>query len=149
MGPKMKKGAPKRSRRYKKMSSIGKITGTVCRLTHNDGIKRQSLKSGSVSDALVSQMDLFASLASLLGQDVPEGLDSKSMPEVFFGGSNEGRESLVLGSDGKLTFRLGKLHLIPPYPGYAVDPTGTETGYSDDWALYDLAADSTEHVRVR
>ena len=25
------------------MSSIGKITGTVCRLTHNDGIKRQSL----------------------------------------------------------------------------------------------------------
>ena len=39
----MKKGAPKRSRRYKKMGSIGKITGTVCRLTHNDGIKRQSL----------------------------------------------------------------------------------------------------------
>ena len=35
---KMKKGAPKRSRKYKKMSSIGKITGTVCRLTHNDGI---------------------------------------------------------------------------------------------------------------
>ena len=28
----------KRSRKYKKMSSIGKITGTVCRLTHNDGI---------------------------------------------------------------------------------------------------------------
>lgn len=27
----------------KKMSSIGKITGTVCRLTHNDGIKRLSL----------------------------------------------------------------------------------------------------------
>ncbi|AHF13962.1 hypothetical protein BARVI_11835 [Barnesiella viscericola DSM 18177] len=25
------------------MSSIGKITGTVCRLTHNDGIKRLSL----------------------------------------------------------------------------------------------------------
>lgn len=45
MGPKMKKGAPKRSRRYKKMGSIGKITGTVCRLTHNDGIKRQSLNS--------------------------------------------------------------------------------------------------------
>ena len=43
MGPKMKKGAPKRSRKYKKMSSIGKITGTVCRLTHNDGIKRLSL----------------------------------------------------------------------------------------------------------
>ena len=43
LSPKMKKGAPKRSRKYKKMSSIGKITGTVCRLTHNDGIKRQSL----------------------------------------------------------------------------------------------------------
>ena len=43
LGPKMKKGAPKRSRKYKKMSSIGKITGTVCRLTHNDGIKRQFL----------------------------------------------------------------------------------------------------------
>ena len=32
--------------------------------------------------------------------------------------------------------------------GLAVDPTGTETGYSDDWALYDLAADSTGHVRI-
>lgn len=39
--PKMKKSAPKR--RYKKMSSIEKNTGTVCRSTHNDGIKRQSL----------------------------------------------------------------------------------------------------------
>ena len=37
---------------------------------------------------------------------------------------------------------------LSPYPGYAVDPTGTETGYSDDWALYDLAADSTGHVRI-
>lgn len=45
MGPKMKKGAPKRSRKYKKMSSIGKITGTVCRLTHNDGILRLSLNN--------------------------------------------------------------------------------------------------------
>ena len=106
------------------------------------------IPAGSTSDALVSQMDLFASLASLLGQEVPSGLDSRSMPEVFFEGAQEGREALVLGSDGKLTFRLGKLHLIPPYPGYAVDPTGSETGYSDDWALYDLAADSTGHVRI-
>ena len=106
------------------------------------------IPAGSTSDALVSQMDLFASLASLLGQEVPDGLDSRSLPEVFFEGAQNGREALVLGSDGKLTFRLGKLHLIPPYPGYAVDPTGTETGYSDDWALYDLAADSTGHVRI-
>ena len=38
----------KRSRKYKKMSSIGKITGTVCRLTHNDGIKRLSLFRGDI-----------------------------------------------------------------------------------------------------
>ena len=34
------------------MSSIGKITATVCRLTHNDGIKRQSLHRAGATTRL-------------------------------------------------------------------------------------------------
>lgn len=37
------KSAPIRSRRYKKDEFKRENTGTVCRVTHNDGIKRQSL----------------------------------------------------------------------------------------------------------
>ena len=98
----------------------------------------------SVSDALVSQMDLYASLAALTGQEVPEGLDSQNYLDVFLGKSSQGREDLVLGSTGKLTYRLGDWHLIPPFEGPAVDMTDTETGNSDSWALYNQGKDIHE-----
>ena len=102
------------------------------------------IKPGSISDALVCQMDLFASLAALTGQDVPEGLDSMNTLDTFLGKDNEGREELVLGSNGRLTFRLGNWHLIPPYKGPKRNKPNIELGNSDVWTLYDLDTDIHE-----
>ena len=102
------------------------------------------IKPGSVSDALVCQMDIYASLAALLGQEMPEGLDSRNTLEAFLGQSDTGRESLILGSNGRLSYRLGAWHLIPPYKGKKVNQTNTETGNSDEWTLYNQTDDIHE-----
>ena len=102
------------------------------------------IRPGSVSDALVCQMDIYASLAALLGQEMPEGLDSRNTLEAFLGQSDTGRESLILGSNGRLSYRLGDWHLIPPYKGKKVNQTNTETGNSDEWTLYNQADDIHE-----
>lgn len=96
------------------------------------------------SDALVCQMDLFASLAGLLGQPVPEGLDSRNTLDAFLGRSRRGRDQIVYGSMGRLTYRCGDWQLIPPFDGPAVDATDIETGNSDRWALYDLKTDVSQ-----
>lgn len=102
------------------------------------------IEPGSESDALVSQMDLFASLAALTGQETPEGLDSRNVLDALLGKSDKGREDLVLGSNGRLTYRLGDWHLIPPYEGPLKDATDIELGNSDSWALYNLGTDIHE-----
>ena len=96
------------------------------------------------SDALVCQMDLFASLAGLLGQPVPEELDSRNTLDAFLGRSPQGRDEIVYGSMGRLTYRQGDWLLIPPFEGPAVDPTDIETGNSETWALYDLRTDVSQ-----
>lgn len=106
------------------------------------------IPSESVSGALVCQMDIFASLAELVGQKVPDGLDSQNTLDAFLGKDSVGRETLVLGSAGRFTLRSGRYHLIPPYDGPAVDPTGTETGNSDEWALYNLETDIFEQNNI-
>lgn len=53
------------------MSSIGKITGTVCRLTHNDGIKRLSLLYTSVLSAhTIANQEKQSILQSLVKRQV-------------------------------------------------------------------------------
>lgn len=53
----------------------------------------------SVSDALVSQVDLMASLAALVGVDF-ENSDSQNLLDTFLGKSTNGRENLVLEASG-------------------------------------------------
>lgn len=55
-----------------------------------------------VSDALVSPVDLVASLGKLLGISVPEGLDSHEYINTFMGKSLETREELVLEVRGEM-----------------------------------------------
>lgn len=101
-----------------------------------------------VSDAVVCQIDLYASLAEMVGIEMPHGLDSRSTLGVFLGKSKKGREQLVLGSMGKLSMRSGDWYLMPPCEGFAVDPCGIETGWSDSWALYDLGPDTGQREDV-
>lgn len=94
-----------------------------------------------VSDALVCQMDLFASLGSLIGSDVPEGLDSRNTLEAFLGKSPEGRSDLIHEAEGRLAYRLGDYTMIPPYEGPERNYSGNELGNLDHYALFNMAED--------
>lgn len=97
--------------------------------------------ASKVSPALVSQLDLFASLGKLVGGEVPEGLDSREHLDALLGNSDSGREDLVLEAQGKLAYRSGQYALIPPYEGPERNITKNELGNGPSWRLYDLTAD--------
>lgn len=94
-----------------------------------------------VSSALISQLDLFASLGRLVNGNVPEGIDSQDHLEAFLGQSDSAREDLIHEAQGKLSYRKGRYALIPPYKGPERNITKNELGNSRQWQLYDLEAD--------
>jgi arylsulfatase A-like enzyme len=67
-----------------------------------------------VSDALVCHIDLFASLAALVGEEVPKGggPDSENVLAALLGKSPVGRDHLVEHANG-LAIRKGPWKLIP------------------------------------
>lgn len=69
-----------------------------------------------VSDELVSQLDLYASIANLIDAEVPDGLDSQDQMDAFLG-EGKGRESLIVEAKSRLALRSGDYTLIPPYNG--------------------------------
>ena len=94
-----------------------------------------------ISDALVSQVDLFASLSSLVGSDV-KGKDSENLLDVFLGKSNQGRSALILEATSRTALRKGDWLLIPPYKGAALNSdVNIEVGNSDEVQLYNLKND--------
>jgi arylsulfatase A-like enzyme len=98
------------------------------------------LKPG-VSDALVCQLDLLASLASLVGSKV-QTKDSENLMNVFIGKSTKGRKNLVLEATSKTAFRQGDWAMIPPYNGPAINSeVNIEIGNNVDYQLYNLKED--------
>ena len=97
-----------------------------------------------VSNALVSQVDLLASLGRLAGAEVT-GTDSQDLLDVFLGKSPTGRENLVLEATGRTAFRQGDWVLIPPHDGPAIAAhVNIELGNSPDYQLYHLTDDPGE-----
>lgn len=95
----------------------------------------------SVSDALVSQLDLFSSIASMVGSDL-RGSDSQDLIDAFMGESTEGRDQLVLEATTRTAFRKGNWIMIPPYKGPAENENvNIELGNSPKYQLYDLSVD--------
>ena len=104
-----------------------------------------TIKPG-VSGALTSQIDLLASFARLLNQQVPSGEaeDSKDMLDTFLGKTKKGRESVVL-QGGALAIVKNNWKYIEPNNGVAYYKlTDTETGNSPAPQLYNLAEDPGE-----
>lgn len=97
------------------------------------------------SSAVVSQVDLHASLASLLGQPLPSEAapDSLDVLPALLGESPIGRRELVTeGVQAKTVLRQDNWVFIPPHPGPAVNRnTGIETGNAPYPQLYDLSTD--------
>ncbi len=98
----------------------------------------------TVSDALVSHIDLLSTLAKLAGSEtrVP---DSQELLEVLMGKSQQGREELVLEATSRTAMRKGDWVMIPPYKGPAVQTqVNIELGNSKDFQLYNLKEDIGE-----
>lgn len=101
-----------------------------------------------VSDALVSQIDLLASLASLAGCKKPESIagDSFNQLDTYTGKSREGREWLIEHAlNGRLSVIKGDWKLIKPGPGPKVSAyTNIELGNDTVPQLYNLKYDIGE-----
>ena len=103
-----------------------------------------------VSDALVSQIDLFASVASLLNADVTEGAasDSRNALPALLGIDKEGRE-YIIEKAGSISVYDGEWKYIAPSNGYAYNRlTNIELGNAPEVQLYRIADDLGEQRNV-
>lgn len=101
-----------------------------------------------VSDALVCQIDLLASLADLVGSDISTS-DSQDLLDVLLGKTKEGRESLVLEASRRTALRTKDWALIPPYEGPAVaQNVNIELGNDTVWQLFQLNSDLGQQTNV-
>jgi arylsulfatase A-like enzyme len=102
----------------------------------------------TTSGALVSQLDIMASLGALVGGDAGE-TDSNEMLDVFLGQSQSGREELILEATTRTALRRGDWVLIPPYPGPPVNNNvKIELGNSEEYLLFNLAEDLGEQQNL-
>jgi arylsulfatase A-like enzyme len=94
-----------------------------------------------VSDALISQLDILSSFASMVGSEVKTD-DSMDLMEVLMGRSQLGREDLILEAISRTALRSGDYVMIPPYDGPAVlESVNIELGNDSDYQLYNIKQD--------
>lgn len=111
-----------------------------------------SVKS-KVSSALVNQVDLVASLATLVGQQVPEDvIDSQDQLEAWLGLSDKGRTYMI---EEGFTFALrhDQWKYIHPLASERTIPAwmknkDIEHGLSSEVQLYNLESDIQEQVNL-
>jgi len=101
-----------------------------------------------VSDALVSQLDLFSSISTLVGSDI-KASDSQDLLETLLGNNENGRENLIIEATSRTAFKQGNWVLIPPYKGNAVNnEVNIETGSTKEFQLYYLSDDISEQKNL-
>lgn len=94
-----------------------------------------------VSDAIISQMDVLASVASLVGTE-ENTTDSQNFIDVLLGVSKNGRENLIIEATGKTALRSGDWVYIPSYKGKNLrEEVGIEVGNFPYEQLYYLKED--------
>ena len=105
----------------------------------------------SESDALVSQVDLLRTLATVAGAKLSEtaGLDSQDETAAWLGQSKEGRQFMVEESE-TLSLRMGNWKYIKPAPGKRkiASSKNIETGNAELDQLYDLSRDPGEQANL-
>lgn len=104
--------------------------------------------ANSVSNALVSQLDLLGSFSAFFGEK-NRAKDSKNYWNAFMGKSKIGREEMVLEASGRLAFRYKNYAYIPAYPGPPIiENVNNETGFSKLEQLYDLKNDPSQKNNI-
>ena len=102
----------------------------------------------NVSEALVSQLDILASVAALTNIDI-EATDSQNLLNTFLGKSYEGRESVVIEATTRTAYREGDWVMIPSYKGPAIEKqVNIELGNGDEYLLYNLKEDLGQQKNV-
>ena len=111
--------------------------------------------AASTSDALVSQIDIYASLAALLGvaPGSGEARDSRNQLDAWLGRSDQGREYLIEESVGTLALRKGNWKYIVPYDGngnleWVAEDKDIEGGFDSGPQLFDLDSDPGEQTNL-
>jgi arylsulfatase A-like enzyme len=95
----------------------------------------------STSQAIVSQVDLLASLAALVNKPI-QSQDSEDLLNVLLGTSQQGRQELILEASTKTAYRKGDWVMIPPYKGAVISKSvNIELGNSKTHQLYNLKED--------
>jgi arylsulfatase A-like enzyme len=102
-----------------------------------------------VSDALVGQVDMLASLAAFTGQKLPGDAapDSVNVLPALLDQSKQGRDHLVEHA-GALSLIVGDWKVIEPRTGPARNATGNELGNGSQPQLFNLANDPCEKNNV-
>lgn len=110
-----------------------------------------------VSNALVSQVDLYASLASLLGIELAdtEAIDSLDMLAAYLGRSQNARDYIIEESVGTLSLRKGNWKYIHPTTDdkmlrtdWVSSDKDIEGGFMVEQQLYNLDVDPGEQTNV-
>ncbi len=95
----------------------------------------------AVSDAIVCQIDLLSSLATLTGTS-ELATDSKDLLSTFLGKSDKGRAHLIIEAQSKTALRSGDWLMIPPYKGNRYNKkVGIDLGVIPEFQLYHLKED--------
>lgn len=112
-----------------------------------------NIKNGS-SNALVSQIDLYASFAALLGIDLEAGeaIDSLDQRAALFGLDDIGRKYMIEESVIGISLRMGQWKYIEPVSqdriaraAWVKDDKDIEGGFSLEPQLYNLEIDPSEY----
>ena len=94
-----------------------------------------------VSDALVCQLDILASITELVGGKLPKS-DSKNLLDVFLGKTDTGRKELVIEATSRTALVEGDWVMIPPHNGRKTnEQVNIELGNSKEYQLYNLKED--------
>ena len=103
-------------------------------------------EKGKVSDALLSHIDIFASLAELTGAELPEGsaTDSRSALKTLLGEDECGRDYIIeqnLNSTLSVLDSQGWKYIMPSRGAAVEKYTKTELGNSMQEQLYRISGD--------
>ncbi len=106
-----------------------------------------------VSDALVSHIDLYGSIAALVGHELDdtEAPDSENHMDVFLGKSSQGR-TIMLEESFTYSLRNGNYKYVQPSKSIAIrwinSIKGIESGIVDAPELYNLSKDKGEKKNI-
>ena len=108
---------------------------------------------GTVSNALVSQVDFLTSFAKMVGvEKISEDvIDSQNRLNVFMGNDQLGRTSIVQESFmGPVSYLEGDWKYIEPLDGPKMVPWGPiiETGFQKEPQLYNIKSDPKEQENI-